>query len=159
MLCNFSQVEFIILPEMEVRKISTFLIWSILTTGCLFDARDYKIPNELIILGYIGGLLLNLHSYQIMGVAIFITKAIWPILLLSLLTVVKGLGAGDVKLFSVMSTMVGAADLVTTFIYSVMIAGVIAIGLCVKNGHIVKRKLHYSYYIAAAFFLLQYKQG
>lgn len=159
MLCKFSQVEFIILPEMEVRKISTFLIWSILTTGCLFDARDYKIPNELIILGYIGGLLLNLHSYQIMGVAIFITKAIWPILLLSLLTVVKGLGAGDVKLFSVMSTMVGAADLVTTFIYSVMIAGVIAIGLCVKNGHIVKRKLHYSYYIAAAFFLLQYKQG
>lgn len=159
MLCNFSQVEFIILPEMEVRKISTFLIWSILTTGCVFDARDYKIPNELIILGYIGGLLLNLHSYQIMGVAIFITKAIWPILLLSLLTVVKGLGAGDVKLFSVMSTMVGAADLVTTFIYSVMIAGVIAIGLCIKNGHIVKRKLHYSYYIAAAFFLLQYKQG
>lgn len=159
MLCNFSQVEFIILPEMEVRKISTFLIWSILTTGCLFDARDYKIPNELIILGYIGGLLLNIHSYQIMGVAIFITKAIWPILLLSLLTVVKGLGAGDVKLFSVMSTMVGAADLVTTFIYSVMIAGVIAIGLCIKNGHIVKRKLHYSYYIAAAFFLLQYKQG
>ncbi len=159
MLCNFSQLEFIILPEMEVRKISTFLIWSILTTGCLFDARDYKIPNELIILGYIGGLLLNLHSYQIMGVAIFITKAIWPILLLSLLTVVKGLGAGDVKLFSVMSTMVGAADLVTTFIYSVMIAGVIAIGLCIKNGHIVKRKLHYSYYIAAAFFLLQYKQG
>ena len=66
MLCNFSQVEFIILPEMEVRKISTFLIWSILTTGCLFDARDYKIPNELIILGYIGGLLLNLHSYKIM---------------------------------------------------------------------------------------------
>lgn len=159
MLCNFSQVEFIILPEMEVRKISTFLIWSILTTGCLFDARDYKIPNELIILGYIGGLLLNLHSYKIMGVAIFITKAIWPILLLFLLTVVKGLGAGDVKLFSVMSTMVGAADLVTTFIYSVMIAGVIAIGLCIKNGHIVKRKLHYSYYIAAAFFLLQYKQG
>ena len=159
MLCNFFQVEFIILPEMEVRKISTFLIWSILTTGCLFDARDYKIPNELIILGYIGGLLLNLHSYQIMGVAIFITKAIWPILLLSLLTVVKGLGAGDVKLFSVMSTMVGAADLVTTFIYSVMLAGVIAIGLCIKNGHIVKRKLHYSYYIAAAFFLLQYKQG
>ena len=159
MLCNFSQVEFIILPEMEVRKISTFLIWSILTTGCLFDARDYKIPNELIILGYIGGLLLNLHSYQIMGVAIFITKAIWPILLLSLLTVVKGLGAGDVKLFSVMSTMVGAANLVTTFIYSVMSAGVIAIGLCIKNGHIVKRKLHYSYYIAAAFFLLQYKQG
>lgn len=159
MLCKFSQVEFIILPEMEVRKISTFLIWSILTTGCLFDARDYKIPNELIILGYIGGLLLNLHSYQIMGVAIFITKAIWPILLLSLLTVVRGLGAGDVKLFSVMSTVVGAADLVTTFIYSVMIAGVIAIGLCIKNGHIVKRKLHYSYYIAAAFFLLQYKQG
>ena len=33
------------------------------------------------------------------------------------------------------------------------------IGLCIKNGHIVKRKLHYSYYIAAAFFLLQYKQG
>lgn len=159
MLCNFLQGEFIILPEMEVKKTSTFLIWSILTTGCLFDARDYKIPNELILLGYVGGLLLNIRSYQLMGVAFFIGKAIWPILLLSLLNLARGLGAGDVKLFSVMSTMVGAADLVTTFIYSVMLAGVIAIGLCIKNGHIVKRKLHYSYYIAAAFFLLQYKQG
>ena len=141
---------------MEVKKTSTFLIWSILTSACLFDARNYKIPNELIILGYLAGLIMNLLSFKIMGIVLFITKATWPILFLYLLTVVKGLGAGDVKLFSVMSTMVGASDVVDVFVYSVMFAGVIAIALCIKEGHIVRRKLHYSYYIAAAFFLLQY---
>lgn len=141
---------------MEVKKTSTFLIWSILTSACLFDARNYKIPNELIILGYLAGLIMNLLSFKIMGIVLFITKATWPILFLYLLTVVKGLGAGDVKLFSVMSTMVGASDVVDVFVYSVMLAGVIAIALCIKEGHIVRRKLHYSYYIAAAFFLLQY---
>ena len=142
---------------MEVKKTSTFLVWSILTSACLFDARNYKIPNELIILGYLAGLIMNLLSFQIMGIVLFITKAIWPILLLYLLTVVKGLGAGDVKLFSVMSTMVGASDVVDVFIYSVLLAGIIVIALCIKEGHIVRSKLHYSYYIAAAFFLLQYK--
>lgn len=141
---------------MEVKKTSTFLVWSILTSACLFDARNYKIPNELIILGYLPGLIMNLRGFQIMGIVLFIAKAIWPILLLYLLTVVKGLGSGDVKLFSVMSTMVGASDVVNVFIYSVMLAGVIAITLCIKEGHIVRRNLHYSYYIAAAFFLLQY---
>ena len=98
---------------------------------------------------------MNLLSFKIMGIVLFIAKATWPILFLYLLTVVKGLGAGDVKLFSVMSTMVGASDVVDVFVYSVMLAGVIAIALCIKEGHIVRRKLHYSYYIAAAFFLLQ----
>lgn len=142
---------------MEVKKTSTFLIWSILTTACLFDARDYKIPNELILLGYLAGLWINIQAYQAMGVVLFIAKALWPILLLYLLTVVKGLGAGDVKLFSVAATMVGANEVIEIMIYSVMLAGVIAVILCIKEKRIVKRKLHYSYYIAAAFFLLQVK--
>lgn len=143
--------------ETEVKKTDKFLVWSILTTANLFDARNYKIPNELIILGYCAGLFLNVQNHQMMGVVFFIAKAIWPILLLFLLTDIGGLGAGDVKLFSVMATMVGAKEVVDTMIYSVMLAGIIAIYICVKEGHIVKRKLHFSLYITFAFFLLQFK--
>lgn len=143
--------------ETEVKKTDKFLIWSILTTACLFDARNYKIPNELIILGYCAGLFFNVQDHQIVGVVFFIAKAIWPILFLFLLTEIGGLGAGDVKLFSVMATMVGAREVFDTMIYSVMLAGVIAIYLCVREGHIVRYRLHYSYYISAAFFLLQLK--
>jgi Flp pilus assembly protein protease CpaA len=100
---------------------------------------------------------MNLQTYQLMGIAYFIAKALWPMLLFFLLTVIKAIGSGDVKLLSAMATVVGASDVIDTFIYSVMLAGVISIILCIKEGNIVKKKLHYSYYITAAFFLLQYK--
>ncbi|MBR5637379.1 MAG: prepilin peptidase, partial [Pseudobutyrivibrio sp.] len=73
----------------------------------MFDARDYKIPNELIILGYAAGLCLNIQSFQLIGIYLFIIKALGPVLILYLLYQIKGLGAGDIKMFSVMSTLVG----------------------------------------------------
>ena len=143
-------------PEKEVKKTGTFLIWSILTLACVGDARNYKIPNELILLGYCAGFVLNMYEYQAMGIVFFLAKAIWPILLLYLLYLVRGLGSGDIKLFSVMATMVGAGDVIDIMIYSVMLAGVIAVIICIRERRIVKKNLHYSYYIAAAFFLHQY---
>ena len=156
MLCCFSRPGIIMSTEMEVKKTSTFLIWSILTVACLFDAKNYRIPNELIILGYCAGFVFNVTTYQSMGVVYFIGKAIWPILLLYLLFLARGIGAGDIKLFSVMSTMVGASDLIDTMMYSVMLAGIIAVIICFKERQIVKKNLHYSYFITAAFFLHQY---
>ena len=150
----------ILLQVKEVKKTQTFMIWSILTVAVLFDAREYRIPNQLIMLGYVAGLFLNIQQFEIIGIAYFVMNAIWPIVLLSLLYRLKGLGAGDIKLFSVMSTLVGAKLTTDVMITSVMLAGVAVLILFIYEKRLVlKKKLHYSFYIAAAFFLLQYKQG
>ena len=122
----------------------------------LFDARDYKIPNELIILGYAAGLFLNIQTFQLIGVVLFIVKATLPVLILYLLYRMKGLGSGDIKLFSVMSTLVGFEYTTDVMVASVMLAGIAVIGLFLyEKGISLTRRLQYSFYITAAFFLLQ----
>ena len=145
------------LRRQEVKKTSTFLIWSILTMASIFDARSYRIPNQLIVLGYLAGIFVNLAMYGPIGMKYFLIKALWPIACLSLLYIFgKQLGAGDIKLFSVMSTLVGVEITVNTMIISVVLAGITIIVLSIVKGQLIKRKLHYSFYITGAFFLLQY---
>ncbi len=132
------------------------MIWNILTMATLFDAKAYRIPNQLIGLGYVAGLYLNILHFQTIGIVYFIIKGILPIFLLYLLYQWKGLGAGDIKLFSVMSTYVGIRATVEAFVLSVMLAGVVVLALIIYERRLMlKRKLHFSYYIAAAFFLQQ----
>ncbi|WP_197019888.1 prepilin peptidase [Pseudobutyrivibrio sp. MD2005] len=141
-----------------MRKTSLFLIWTILTTASIFDAKSYRIPNQLIILGYGAGICLNLEAYGMMGIAYFILKAAWPIFALSLLYILgKGLGAGDIKLFSVMSSVVGSQLTVDVMVTSVIIAGCVILVLSLYRKQLIKGKLHYSFYMTAAFFLLQFK--
>lgn len=97
---------------------------------------------------------MNIEAYQLIGIVIFLGKAIAPVLLLFLLYVCKGMGSGDIKLFSVMCTLVGMKITVDVFVISVMLAGVAVLALFLYEGGInLKRKLHYSYYIAAGFFV------
>ncbi|MCR5580422.1 MAG: prepilin peptidase [Pseudobutyrivibrio sp.] len=157
MLYTNGQGEIILSCGTEVKKTSTFLTWSILTTASLFDARSYKIPNQLIVLGYLAGIYINLLSYGVIGIAYFIIKATWPVIALMLLYIInKSMGAGDIKLFSVMATMVGTGSVLRTMVISVMLAGITIVVLSLYERHLIKRNLHYSFYITAAFFLLQY---
>lgn len=122
----------------------------------IFDARDYKIPNELIMLGYTAGLFLNIQSFQWIGIIFFIIKAVVPFLILMLLYHFKGLGSGDIKLFSVMSALQGMEYTTEVMVTSVMLAGVAVLFLFIyERGISLKRRLHYSFYMTAAFFLLQ----
>ena len=124
----------------------------------LFDAREYKIPNQLIMLGYTVGLFLNIQCYHLVGIFLFIVKGAFPILTLYLLYHFKGLGAGDIKLFSVMSTLVGVKLTTDVMITSVMLAGVAVMFLLLYEGKLsLKRRLHYSFYMTAAYFILQFK--
>ena len=141
---------------MEVKKTSTFLIWSILTLACIFDARSYRIPNQLIVLGYIAGIYVNLQMYGMIGILYFLLKAAWPIIaLLPLYLCGKQIGAGDIKLFSVMSSLVGNRITMDTMIASVVLAGITIIIVSLWERQVLKRNLHYSFYITSAFFLLQ----
>lgn len=113
-------------------------------------------PNELIILGYIAGLFLNVQSFKLVGIGLFIIKAILPVLILMLLYHFKGIGSGDIKLFSVMSALVGIECTKNVMVVSVMLAGIAVLFIFLLERNIdLKRRLHYSFYITAAFFIQQ----
>ena len=127
-----------------------------MTLATIFDARSYTIPNQLIVLGYRAGFMTNLMMDGVLGIAHFLLMAILPIGLLMLLYLCgKSLGAGDIKLFSVMATLVGAHATLNVFILSVFLAGITIVVISLYEGQLLRRKLHYSYYMTAAFFCLQ----
>ena len=122
----------------------------------LFDARSYRIPNQLIVLGYLVGILSNLQILGLQGIEYFLIMAIWPIGLLLLLFILgRSIGAGDIKLFSVMATLVGARATLDTMVLSVFLAGFTIIVISLYERQLLRRKLHYSFYMTAAFFCLQ----
>ena len=152
---EYTALERILAVGKEVKKTEKLMIWSILTTATIFDARSYRIPNQLIALGYTGGILLNIFRFGAIGAVYFILNVLWPLILLYLLYQLNGIGAGDIKLFSVASTLVGAKVTWNMMWLSVMLAGMTVVILMMVERQYIKSKLHYSFYMAAAFFLLQ----
>ncbi len=122
----------------------------------VFDARYYRIPNQLIVLGYAASFCLNITANPTAsGITTFIVRALAPVLILLILYILGGLGAGDIKLFSLIATVVGLQDTCKVMIVSVVLA-VIAVLIIVTHERKLelKRRLHYSFYISGAFFLL-----
>ncbi|MGB7946461.1 MAG: prepilin peptidase [Candidatus Binatia bacterium] len=97
-----------------------------------FDLAVRRIPNWIIAFGLIGGLLLNgsqgftpfVHS--IAGFVVGVSVLIVPFAL-------GWMGAGDVKYFGVVGALVGIGWLPRVLFYSILSAGVLAVGHIALN--------------------------
>lgn len=138
----------------EVTETETFIAFSFLTVAASCDARDYRVPNKLIGLGYLAGLYINIADCGLAGIPVFLAKAAWPILLLYILYVLGGLGAGDIKLFSVISAVVGGRICWKLMLVSVMLAGVPALLILVSDKVRGGKKLHFTYYMTLGLLLI-----
>jgi Flp pilus assembly protein protease CpaA len=103
-------------------------LWIVLLTSLavFFDILFKKIPNWLILLGLLGGLLLN----GLAGPSRLYASILGFVLGLALFFVpfVAGwLGAGDVKYFAVVGGLLGVNLLPRVLFYSVLTAGLLSI--------------------------------
>jgi len=95
--------------------------------SAFFDYRIRKIPNWLISIGLLSGVLLNAinggsHFFQsILGLVIGIIVLLVPF-------ACGWIGAGDVKFFGVIGALLGVKWLPRVFFYSALVAGLIAFG-------------------------------
>jgi len=95
-----------------------------------FDLTVRRIPNWIIAFGIAGGLLLNASqgfvqfSHSLLGFIAGIAVFIVPFAL-------GWMGAGDVKYFGVVGALLGVEWLPRVLFYSIVVAGVIAVG-CVS---------------------------
>ena len=94
--------------------------------AALFDIRERRIPNWIILFGLIAGLALG--AFQSGTQFIFnITGFFAGILALMIPFAFGWMGAGDVKFFAVMGALVGYKPLPRVFFYSCIVAGLIAL--------------------------------
>jgi prepilin peptidase CpaA len=95
--------------------------------SAFFDFRIRRIPNWLIAIGLICGVVLNaFHGspYLIQSVLGFLVGVVVLIVPFAL----GWIGAGDVKYLGVVGSLLGVSWLPRVFFYSALVAGIIAIG-------------------------------
>jgi prepilin peptidase CpaA len=101
------------------------VIFCVSGLSAFFDLRIRKIPNWLILLGLLCGLVLNGFqgsSYLLASVMGFVVG----IFVLVLPFALGWVGAGDVKYFGVVGALLGVSWLPRVFFYSALVAGLIA---------------------------------
>lgn len=126
--------------------IGYWIALGIIIIAFFYDVTTFKIPNWLCLTSLSMGLILNVYEAGWIG---FLTAIIAmgvgfiPMLCIYLL---KGIGAGDVKLFASLAPLIGIQAIVELMILSFLVGGVISIILLGYYGmRKLKQKLKFVY--------------
>ncbi len=150
-------MDFIIL-RMEERIV--LLSTALLGVAVVTDLRTEKVPNQWIVAGYVIGAICRVRGLEDL-LRMFI-DILWPIILLYPLFLVRGLGAGDIKLFSVLSIFYSFSTMIQIMIISLYIgAGIIAVRFVYARlfQKSFQHYIHYTVCILAAYIVFLMKGG
>ncbi len=114
------------------------------------DKKTRKISNRLIVLGLGLGCIRNLVEYGWKGSFYFLIQISLPVLIFYLLFLMRALGAGDIKLFSVIGSCIGLRELVKVVIYSFFAGAVFSILLLIRNQNLHTRLIYFLNYVRTA---------
>lgn len=121
-------------PAGMIRESGLFLaVFLALWAGAL-DWRYRRIPNWLTVPGLLAGIAVNTIAGRWPGAKTSLLGAGLGLLLLLPFVVIKALGAGDWKLIGAIGACLGSARLVEVLIGSVLVAGVMAVGMIIYKG-------------------------
>lgn len=99
----------------------------LLVLAAASDVRKGKIPNILVLLGISIGLTDRVGSAGLEGLLTFCVDILLPILLLYVFYLIHGIGAGDIKLFSMIFAMLGRSAGFNVMAFSFFIAAIEAV--------------------------------
>ena len=103
-----------------------FTLLATLGLAALFDIRERRIPNWVILFGLTGGLVFG--AFQSSTQFIFNVIGFFAGILALMIPFAFGwMGAGDVKFFAAVGALIGYKMLPRVFFYSCIVAGIIAL--------------------------------
>lgn len=102
-----------------------FLLYGILAAALFMDFYRCRIPNPLILAGYIMGAVYCIYSYN--EWYIYITDSIAVVIILYPLFLIGAFGGGDVKLFGVIGLFLGLELTINIFITALMAGAVCSV--------------------------------
>ena len=98
------------------------------------DVRYRRIPNAFVLATLISGLILNLIMGGLQGGLYSAGGCVLAFILMFMLHVFGAMGAGDVKLFAAVGSVLGAQLVLPTFVVVVLIGGVLALVSVLRSG-------------------------
>lgn len=84
-----------------VKLISHLMLYILLTVAAIGDFKNYRISNRLILTGLGCAFLFRLVGGKVASIIWFLPDIVFPVVILYFLYLSGILGAGDIKLFSV----------------------------------------------------------
>ena len=98
------------------------------------DVRYRRIPNAFVLATLISGLTLNFIIGGLQGGLYSAGGCVLAFILMFMLHVFGAMGAGDVKLFAAVGSVLGAQLVLPTFVVVVLTGGVLALVSVVRSG-------------------------
>ena len=99
-----------------------------------YDVRYRRIPNPFVIATLISGLTVNITFAGMNGAVNSLGGCLLAFLLMFMLHVFGGMGAGDVKLFAAIGSVIGAHAVLPTFLVVLLTGGLLAIVSVLRTG-------------------------
>jgi len=100
-----------------------FLIYAVYT-----DMTTTRISNRLIVSGLMIGFVFRIMTEGITGVFFFVVNILIPVILLNLLFQMRALGAGDIKLFSMLGAYISTKQLLKLMVLAFCVGALM--GIC-----------------------------
>jgi len=114
----------------------TGTLFLLLLVAAVIDCRSHRIPNWLVLSGILFGVFYNFYSPPFPHAGL-----LWPLegfglgfIVFLPLYLLRVMGAGDVKLMSMVGAFIGPVDMVWAMIYTVIMGGVLSIVLVLARG-------------------------
>jgi prepilin peptidase CpaA len=98
------------------------------------DVRYRRIPNPIVLATLISGLAINFVQGGFSGGLDSITGCVLAFILMFFLHVFGAMGAGDVKLFAAIGSLLGAQLVLPTFVVVVLTGGLLAMVVVLRCG-------------------------
>jgi prepilin peptidase CpaA len=99
-----------------------------------YDVRYRRIPNPFVIATLISGLTMNVFFAGAAGAVASLGGCVLAFLLMFMLHVFGGMGAGDVKLFAAIGSVIGAHLVLPAFLVVVLTGGLLALVSVIRSG-------------------------
>ena len=145
----------------EFGEMKVLLSLTLLSMAVVTDLRSFRISNCLIVIGFILGLIFQIFTYGVRGAGVFFLNVSIPMILFYLLFLIRVLGAGDVKLFSMIGGIWGVQILCKTIVISFLAGAAMSLCKLLYQRNLISRLLvfrEYAYQVLHTGKLSEYPQ-
>lgn len=111
------------------------------------DLRSMRISNRLILIGWVVSLVRRILCDGLGGLFTGLFLISLPVILLYLLFLAGALGAGDIKLFSLISGFINEKEILWCIVFAFLFAAVISFAKLVYHGIFIQSIRHVLMYI------------
>ncbi len=119
----------------------------LLSIGAVMDIQSFQISNRLIVSGLFLGLFLQILESGVKGASVFLLNVSVPVILFYLLFLIHALGAGDIKLFSMIGGIWGFQILCKIIAVSFLVGAVMSLYKLLRHRNLISRLLVLKSYV------------